>query len=102
MAVETVNYIADFNQAYPAGSEARAEGDDHIRNLKKALQQTFPGRSRPEDAYVQLTGASVAFLSTHLGAFLDAPSATAISVPKSTTRTASWCLRALGSGCGGR
>jgi len=82
MAVETVNYIADLNQTYPAGTEARAEGDDHLRNLKKALQQTFPGRTRPENAYVLLSGASVDFLASHLGAFLDVPSATAISVPK--------------------
>lgn len=44
MALEDItagHTIADLNVANPAGGDDRAEGDDHIRNLKKAVQQTF-------------------------------------------------------------
>lgn len=41
MSVETVSTIFDLNQAFPGSSELRSEGDDHIRNIKKGLVQTF-------------------------------------------------------------
>lgn len=46
MPVETPGpdlYISDLNKAWPAGDETRSEGDDHLRNIKEALQNTFPG-----------------------------------------------------------
>lgn len=43
MAVETVNNIADLDPAYPQGAEYKSDGDDHIRNIKKALRQSFSG-----------------------------------------------------------
>lgn len=42
MTVETVSYISDLNTALPASGDSAAEGDDHIRNIKVALKQTFP------------------------------------------------------------
>lgn len=42
MTVETVNYISDLDQNNPAGGDSIAEGDDHIRNIKKSLANTFP------------------------------------------------------------
>lgn len=38
----TVNYLSDFDIAWPLPSDAKSAGDDHIRNIKKALRQTFP------------------------------------------------------------
>lgn len=43
MAVENVNYIADLNPAAPSGSEPKSDGDDHIRNIKKGLKNSFVG-----------------------------------------------------------
>lgn len=44
MSLENPNFIDDFNEAWPAGAvDQLHEGDDHIRNLKKAIQNTFPG-----------------------------------------------------------
>lgn len=42
MPLESVNYIKDLNAAYPDPDDGQNEGDDHIRNIKKALRQTFP------------------------------------------------------------
>lgn len=43
MTVETVVNIGDLNPVYPSGSEPKSEGDDHLRNIKKALTQSFTG-----------------------------------------------------------
>ena len=50
MTVETVNYIADLNPALPAATDARSEGDDHIRNLKTALVSTLGALAGPVTA----------------------------------------------------
>src|SRR5262245_18050385 len=43
MAVESVTKISDLNENWPLGSDPKAEGDDHIRNIKKALKATDGG-----------------------------------------------------------
>jgi hypothetical protein len=45
MAVETVTYVGDLNPAYPTGSEPKSQGDDHVRNIKAALSNSFAGFS---------------------------------------------------------
>jgi len=44
MTVETVTYISDLDKSYPAENEIGTlhEGNDHLRNIKKALENTFP------------------------------------------------------------
>jgi hypothetical protein len=42
MTIESVTYIDDLNTANPAAGDAKSEGDDHIRNIKTALKNTFP------------------------------------------------------------
>jgi hypothetical protein len=41
MTIETVTHISDLNQSYPASGDDPSEGDDHIRNIKKALATDF-------------------------------------------------------------
>lgn len=43
MAIEAVTNIDDLNPAFPTGSESKADGDDHIRNIKKAIKNGFAG-----------------------------------------------------------
>ncbi len=45
MAVENATFIADLNSTAPSGSEYIDEGDNHLRLIKKALQNTFQGFS---------------------------------------------------------
>ena len=42
MAVESVTFINSLDASLPSGGDSIAEGDDHIRNLKKAVKNTFP------------------------------------------------------------
>lgn len=42
MTVESVTYIDDLNASNPAGTDAKSEGDDHIRNLKTGIKNSFP------------------------------------------------------------
>lgn len=42
MTVESVTYISDLDDTYPAGGDSKSEGDNHIRNIKTGLSGTFP------------------------------------------------------------
>ena len=42
MALDTGNYISDFDRANPTSSDLVSEGDDVLRFIKKVLQKTFP------------------------------------------------------------
>lgn len=42
MAVESVTYINNLDPSLPSGGDSIAEGDDHIRNVKKGIKTTFP------------------------------------------------------------
>lgn len=42
MSVEVVTYINTLDPSFPAATDPRSEGDDHIRNTKSALRVTFP------------------------------------------------------------
>ena len=42
MALDTGNYISDFDRANPTASDLVSEGDDVLRFIKKILQKTFP------------------------------------------------------------
>lgn len=42
MALEAVTYIPELNQSNPVGAtDPKSEGDDHLRNIKKALLNSF-------------------------------------------------------------
>jgi hypothetical protein len=55
-----VNNIADLNPAYPQADDPVSQGDNHVRNIKKALKDTFPnidGTVLPSDEELnQLVG----------------------------------------------
>ena len=42
MTIEIVNYIKDLDPDNPKGSDKIAEGDNHVRNIKYALKESFP------------------------------------------------------------
>lgn len=46
MGLENPNYLEDLVESNPVGAvDQRSEGDDHLRNLKRAIKNTFPGLS---------------------------------------------------------
>ncbi len=50
MTVESVTHINDLDVNNPAGGDSISEGDDHIRNIKKSIKNTFPNVSEPVTA----------------------------------------------------
>ena len=55
MTVENAQFISELNPALPPGSDPLAEGDDHLRVIKQATQQSFPN----VDAVVNATSAEM-------------------------------------------
>lgn len=51
MTVENADYVHQLDPTYPLDSDYRHEGDNHIRMIKQALKNTFPGADRQYDLY---------------------------------------------------
>lgn len=47
MPIETAQYINTLQPDWPQGVDPEADGDDHIRMVKKVLQNTFPALDSP-------------------------------------------------------
>lgn len=43
MTVETAAFIGALNASYPANTDPKSEGDDHLRLIKAAILASFPG-----------------------------------------------------------
>jgi hypothetical protein len=63
MAVENVTYIDSLDPTAPAGGDSISEGDDHIRNIKRAIKDTFPNVDGPVDLSTAEFGALKSSLS---------------------------------------
>jgi hypothetical protein len=78
VTVESVTYISDLNVLYPETGTGVSDGDDHLRNIKTALKNSFPNVNGAVSATdEQLSGVSPAFTGT----------ATATNLQVSTTLT---------------
>lgn len=60
MSVETVTYISDLDYTQPLTTDQRKQGDDHLRNIKLALRQTFPNVTGPVTATHKQINAALA------------------------------------------
>ena len=78
MALESVDHIDDLNAANPLGTDARSYGDDHIRNIKRALKADFPNI----DAAVTTTPAELNVLDGVTGGTVLASSAVVVDASK--------------------
>ena len=62
MGLETFEFIDSLNPNNPAGADSQAQGDDHIRGVKKAVQDSLPQITGPvtasQDDLNLLTGAA--------------------------------------------
>ena len=43
MALDPAEFIADLDPAQPPGADPASQADDHIRSIKKAITQSWPG-----------------------------------------------------------
>lgn len=48
MTIESATFLHNLNASYPANADQMGEGDDHIRQMKLVLKNTFPGRAGAE------------------------------------------------------
>lgn len=60
MALESATYISQLVNTNPTGADPKGQGDDHIRMIKRVLQQTFPNLN----AAVTVTPAQINVLGT--------------------------------------
>lgn len=47
MAIESGDYIDDFDPSKPGPADPKSEGDDHIRMIKRFLKNSFPSIGGP-------------------------------------------------------
>ena len=45
MTVEAAGFINSIDPTLPLGTDVKSEGDDHLRNFKKSVQDSFPNIS---------------------------------------------------------
>lgn len=64
MPLETANYIFDLVPTNPPDTDLVQQGDDHIRLIKKVIQQTWPGLTGPN--LPTSTGSANAQIVTHV------------------------------------
>ena len=69
MTVESVTLINDLDVNNPSGGDSISEGDDHIRNIKKSLKNTFPNVSEPVTATAEEINKISNFAATGNGVF---------------------------------
>ena len=50
MGLEAAGYITDIDPTWPLGTDNVSQGDDHLRNFKKSVQDSFPNISGPVTA----------------------------------------------------
>ena len=69
MALETGTYLDDLVITNPTGTDAKSEGDNHLRLIKTLLKATFPNMNQAITANVQaiLKAADYAAILTLLG-----------------------------------
>ena len=90
MALETGTYISDLTVTNPTSSDAKSQGDDHLRLLKSTIKATFPnvsGAVTPTHAELNFVDGVTSALQTQmdLKAPLDSPTLT--GTPAAPTAT---------------
>jgi hypothetical protein len=48
MGLETAKYITELDNSWPTPNDAISSGDDHLRLIKRVLQETFPEAGSPQ------------------------------------------------------
>ena len=66
MGLESANYISDLVPTWPLGTDKIRQGDDHLREIKKAIKNTFPNIDGP----VTVTPAVLNALPANLSAII--------------------------------
>lgn len=88
MAVDTAQYVGDFDASKPTGGDSRKEADDNMRQMKLASKQSFPNVkgavTRTHDELNTVTDRALKAGDTYTGTH-DFTGATSVSVPSPST-----------------
>lgn len=87
MSLETGTYIGDLNPANPPGTDPKSQGDDHLRLLKAAVKNAFPGFSGSIMVGGSATGAADAYILSPPSALLAYMANTMVVFLPSATNT---------------
>lgn len=91
MALETGNYIKDLDSANPANSDGKAEGDDHLRLIKKVLKNSFPGLAGPFGGIITLSSPRTLVADDRLQVIM-ATNAMTLPLAAAATLGAGWTI----------
>ena len=69
MTVESVTFISDLDVSNPSGGDSISQGDDHLRNIKKSLKETFPNITEQVTATAEDLNKMSGFAATGNGVF---------------------------------
>ena len=88
MALESTTYINGLVATNPAGTDARSQGDDHIRMVKSAVKATFPnitGAITPTHTELNYVDGVTSALQTQMDTKAPSASPTLTGTPAAPT-----------------
>lgn len=100
MGLETPTDIATLNPLWPLTSDPRSEGDDHIRNLKIALQACFPSLSGRLGS-IQSKNANYTPVVTDFGRAIKCTAALTLALTAAATLGNGWFIYLYVDAAGG-
>lgn len=89
MGLETGTYISDLNSANPTSTDAKSEGDDHLRLIKSTVKATFPnltGAVTPTQTELNRVAGVTSAIQTQINV-VSATASTAVQSVNSKTGT---------------
>ncbi len=92
MALESTTYINGLVATNPTGTDARSQGDDHIRMVKSAVKTTFPnitGAVTPTHTELNYVDGVTSAVQTQLDAKAPLASPTLTGTPAAPTAATS-------------
>ena len=95
MPVESASYISQLNPSYPAGTEAKSQGDNHLRLLKTVMQTQFPSLGTTP---VTVTAAEINFTVQNAGKLAVGNTTTTLTLSAGIKNFTVQTGRAFGAG----
>ena len=85
MTVESATYISSLNASYPAATDLKSEGDDHLRLIKSTVKATFPnvaGAVTADHTELSYVDGVTSAIQTQLNAVVASAAAAATAAAK--------------------
>lgn len=80
MSLENADYVNELNSGNPSGLDAKAEGDDHIRMIKRVIKNSFPKMSKAFGA-IQIKNANYTLVDSDNYTVIESSQALTLALP---------------------